>query len=247
MRKKITPISMAALTLILFSCSCDKTAEDPMPGIEYVDAFPIDFLSTEERLAELNLETEEFFELSTEFIKETTETIKEIIETTEETTETVKETTTVEIIETETSELVIETTSIIETELIVETTFIETAEYIQEELTTEYIQEEPTYIQETKINMIYVGSYRVTFYCSCEQCCGKWAGGGTASGVWPTANHTCACGDSIPFGTILYVEGLGYYVCEDRGVPDNCIDIYVNNHSEIPSWGMAYLATYIVS
>ena len=91
---------------------------------------------------------------------------------------------------------------------------------------------------------ILLGSYRVTFYCSCSSCCGQWAGSPTASGSYPTANYTCACGDNIPFGTTLYVEGLGTYVCEDRGVSNECIDIYVNDHSEIPSWGMDYLNVY---
>lgn len=92
----------------------------------------------------------------------------------------------------------------------------------------------------------YLGDYRVTFYCSCSSCCGEWAGGPTASGVMPSANHTAACGDQIPFGTVLYVQGLGYYVCEDRGVGNGCIDIYVSGHDEIPSWGLDYLPTYKV-
>ena len=95
-----------------------------------------------------------------------------------------------------------------------------------------------------KGDKLYLGSYQVTFYCSCSSCCGQWAGGPTASGVYPKASHTCACGDDIPFGTKIYIEGLGTYVCEDRGVPNGWIDIYVNDHSEIPSWGLAYLQTY---
>lgn len=91
---------------------------------------------------------------------------------------------------------------------------------------------------------IYLGNYRITFYCSCASCCGQWAGGPTASGVYPTACYTCACGDEISFGTELYIEGLGVYVCEDRGVSNGCVDIYVNDHSEIPSWGLDYLDVY---
>ena len=93
---------------------------------------------------------------------------------------------------------------------------------------------------------VYLGDYRVTFYCGGACCCGQWAGSPTASGAWPQANYTCACGSDIPFGTTLYVEGLGEYVCEDRGVGSGCIDIFVNSHSEIPSWGLAYIPTYEV-
>ena len=102
------------------------------------------------------------------------------------------------------------------------------------------------FIYQQKEQKIYLGDYRVTFYCSCSSCCGQWTGGPTASGVMPTANHTAACGEQIPFGTVLYVQGLGYYTCEDRGVGNECIDIYVNDHSEIPSWGLDYIATYRV-
>lgn len=90
----------------------------------------------------------------------------------------------------------------------------------------------------------YLGDYRITFYCGGPCCCGEWAGSPTASGTTPKAKHTCACGNDIPYGTVLYVQGLGYYVCEDRGVGSGCLDIYVDNHSDIPSWGLAYIATY---
>lgn len=94
--------------------------------------------------------------------------------------------------------------------------------------------------------MTYLGDYRITFYCSCSACCGGWAGSPTASGVYPTSQHTCACGSDIPFGTTLYVDGLGAYVCEDRGVGSGCLDVYVDSHGDIPEWGMAYMPTYIV-
>lgn len=94
----------------------------------------------------------------------------------------------------------------------------------------------------------YVGEWAITFYCKCEQCCGVWSQyPGCASGVIPTPWYTCACGPSVPFGTTFYVEGLGYFVCEDRGVPDGWMDIFVNNHDEIPAWGLANVSTYIVN
>ena len=105
-----------------------------------------------------------------------------------------------------------------------------------------------TYVAPTPPPLTHLGAFRITFYCLCAQCCGQWYGHGiTASGAAPAPWYTCACGDSIPFGTVLYVQGLGIFVCQDRGVPEGCIDIFVSNHAEIPSWGMAYLNTYIVN
>ena len=95
-----------------------------------------------------------------------------------------------------------------------------------------------------KLDKIYIGQYRVTFYCGCSSCCGQWSDGLTASGVPPTVSRTCACSEEIPFGTKIYIDGLGTYRCQDRGVSSKCIDIYVDNHSDIPSWGLAYLDAY---
>lgn len=106
---------------------------------------------------------------------------------------------------------------------------------------------ETTIAETTLPQMTYLGNYRITFYCPGACCCGKWAGGHCESGVYPTTNHTIACGPDIPFGTVIYVEGMGTYVCEDRGVPSGCIDIFVNTHAEIPSWGLAYFDCYIVN
>ena len=94
-------------------------------------------------------------------------------------------------------------------------------------------------------NLIYQGEFLVTFYDDCEACCVR-AGATTASGVYPTAGHTIAV-DGYEFGTVLYIEGFGYYVVEDRGVPYGMIDIYVNDHSEIPSYGITTASVYLVS
>ena len=94
-------------------------------------------------------------------------------------------------------------------------------------------------------NLIYQGEFTVTFYDDCEACCGR-AGATTASGVYPTAGHTIAA-DGYEFGTVLYIEGFGYYVVEDRGVPYGMIDIFVNDHSEIPSYGITTASVYLVN
>lgn len=76
-----------------------------------------------------------------------------------------------------------------------------------------------------------IGTMYITGYDNCVQCCGKWAGDPTASGVMPTVNHTVAMSD-YPFGTKFYIEGLGYYTVEDRGVGRGTVDVFCNNHSE---------------
>lgn len=149
-----------------------------------------------------------------------------------------------EIITFETAETVNSQTETIEETT--ETTQIETTTTAVE-TTTVIVETAPPETTTAAPQLIYLGQYRITFYCPGSCCCGKWAGGATASGVMPQANHTIACGEDIPFGTVMHIEGLGTYVCEDRGVPSGCIDIFVSTHEEIPDWGEAYINTYIVA
>jgi 3D (Asp-Asp-Asp) domain-containing protein len=94
--------------------------------------------------------------------------------------------------------------------------------------------------------LTYLGEYTVTFYCQCEACCGRWAwSNSTASGAVPQAGRTVAAGESLPFGSIIYIDGFGEYCVQDRGVPDGWIDIYVNSHDEIPSYGMTTASVYL--
>lgn len=72
----------------------------------------------------------------------------------------------------------------------------------------------------------FYGRCYVTGYCTGACCCGKWAGTPTASGLPATAWKTVAMYD-IPFGTRIYIDGLGEFVVEDRGVGAGKVDICV--------------------
>ena len=51
-----------------------------------------------------------------------------------------------------------------------------------------------------KINIAEsLGQVVTSGYCNCRICCGVWSGGPTASGAYPTANHTIAVDASNPF------------------------------------------------
>lgn len=73
---------------------------------------------------------------------------------------------------------------------------------------------EETAEEQTEPVMEYVGDYRVTAYAFYE-------GGGenyyTAGGYEPIPYWTCATGDEFPFGTILFIEGIGEVQVQDRG------------------------------
>lgn len=93
--------------------------------------------------------------------------------------------------------------------------------------------------------LTYVGNWTISFYCPCSLCCGEWATGCTASGVAATEWHTVAT-DMFPFGTQLYVDGLGYFVVEDLGVSGEWLDVFVTDHQEALNLGLQYRDVYIV-
>lgn len=81
-------------------------------------------------------------------------------------------------------------------------------------------------------------TFEVTGYCACAECCGK-TDGITASGVKATAGRTIAGPPSMPFGTEVYIEGLGHRVVDDRGgaIKEGKIDVYFDTHAEALAWG----------
>lgn len=97
-------------------------------------------------------------------------------------------------------------------------------------------------------DLTYLGEFRITFYDLCPECTGPWYGmNTTASGRDPVAWYTVAAGPSLPFGTLIYIEGFGTFEVMDRGVADGQLDILVNNHSEIPSYGMTTASVYLIN
>ena len=94
------------------------------------------------------------------------------------------------------------------------------------------IVEEPETVEEPEPEpeREYLGRFRITGYCTCSKCCGK-SDGVTASGTTATVGRTCAAGKTFPFGTKLYIEGLGERVVEDRGgFSGNTIDVLCEDH-----------------
>lgn len=92
---------------------------------------------------------------------------------------------------------------------------------------------------------VYLGKFKLTAYCPCSKCCGKWANGITASGTTASAGRTVAM-SGVPFGTKLLINGHVYTV-EDRGTPYGHVDIYFNSHSEALSFGRQYADVYQVN
>lgn len=92
------------------------------------------------------------------------------------------------------------------------------------------------------------GRFKVTAYCNCTKCCGKWAGGPTASGVMPQQGRTIAVDPKvIPLGAKVVIDGHTY-TAEDTGsaIKGNKIDLYFNDHSQAMSWGVQYKNVQVI-
>jgi len=88
----------------------------------------------------------------------------------------------------------------------------------------------------------------VTAYCGCKICCGPAAPAPTASGVWPKEGITVAAPRSIPFGTVVEIEGVGRRIVQDRTAKrfDGRWDIYFDSHQEAKRFGKKKLKIWII-
>jgi 3D (Asp-Asp-Asp) domain-containing protein len=70
----------------------------------------------------------------------------------------------------------------------------------------------------------------------------------TASGIKVAPKRTIACAPEFPFGTKIEIEGMGTYVCEDRGgaIKGNKIDIYMETKTEAFAFGRQNLNAKVV-
>ena len=81
---------------------------------------------------------------------------------------------------------------------------------LQYHLETEAVNETVTETMTVRVGES-LGQVVTSGYCNCPICCGIWSGGPTASGVYPTANHTLAVDASDPFvpiGTKVVMNGV---------------------------------------
>lgn len=93
----------------------------------------------------------------------------------------------------------------------------------------------------------YIGKYKITYYCACKQCCGK-TNGITASGAKVQEGVTVAADTSkLPFGTNIYISGIGWRTVQDRGgaIKGNRLDIYISSHNDPMPYNVQNLDVWV--
>lgn len=104
---------------------------------------------------------------------------------------------------------------------------------------------------------VSLGKFKLTAYCPCEKCCGKWALNRptdenglvviTASGERAVQGVTVAAdSELLAFGTALKINGNDYSV-QDRGsaIKKKHLDVYFESHEEALNFGVQYKTVYM--
>ena len=105
--------------------------------------------------------------------------------------------------------------------------------------------------------VIDLGEYKITAYCPCAICCGKWAENrpnGIVVGAYGTElEQGVSVAAPFPSGTKLYIEGTGEYIVHDKLAEwvleenDNrLVDIYFTSHEDAAAWGNPQKNVYLV-
>lgn len=112
---------------------------------------------------------------------------------------------------------------------------------------TEKPKKEEAKKESSDSNLVSLGRFKLTSYCSCSRCCGK-SDGITATGTKAKQGRTIAVDPSvIPYGTKVIINGHTY-VAEDCGgaIDGNRIDIFFNSHKDALKFGVQYATVYKV-
>ena len=104
----------------------------------------------------------------------------------------------------------------------------------------EVIEPEEIAEESPEAELEYLGTFEMTAY--------EWTGNPCANGNYPEVGYTVAC-NSLPLGTTVYIEGVGYRVVEDRGAEwhgSNWMDLYLGDVDSCYEWGVRSVDVYIV-
>ena len=127
--------------------------------------------------------------------------------------------------------------------------------YVETRGETIYLESEPETITVELVPsddfMNYIGDYVVTAYCPCEICTGPYSKNrpkvnnrvvvNTSTGSFAEEGVTVAVDPKvIPYGTKIYIEGVGVRIAQDCGgsIKGNRLDVYYLKHDEALKSGL---------
>ena len=122
----------------------------------------------------------------------------------------------------------------------------ETPEVVEEKIVVTQATPEVEEPEEVKtIDFVDLGEYTITAYCGCEICCGEWSSVPVIGAGGVELVEGVHCASPLPLGTIVEIEGLGFYEVQDRTANwiaekynGKIIDIYFENHADAKDFKM---------
>ena len=90
----------------------------------------------------------------------------------------------------------------------------------------------------------YIGECTVTSYCPCEECCGQWADGLTATGIPAVPGVAAVDPEVIPLGSVVIIGGQRY-LAADTGVTGLWVDVCAAEHQEAEEFGVRTMAVWV--
>lgn len=107
--------------------------------------------------------------------------------------------------------------------------------------------------EETKEEYVSLGEFKLTAYCPCEKCCGKWANNRPngivygAIGEELKESYSIAVDpDVIPYRTEVIINGKTYKAQDCGGaIKGNRIDVYFEDHNDALEFGIQYEEVFV--
>lgn len=100
---------------------------------------------------------------------------------------------------------------------------------------------------------VSLGEFKLTAYCSCAKCCGKWAYNRPNGIVYGAIGEELKEGYSIavdpeviPYGTEVIINGKTYKAQDCGGaIKGNRIDVYFEDHNDALEFGIQYSEVFV--
>ena len=104
------------------------------------------------------------------------------------------------------------------------------------------------------VQPISLGEFKLTAYCPCEKCCGKWANNRPNGVTYGSIGEELKGGYSIavdpkviPYRTEVIINGHTYKAQDCGGlIKGNRIDIFFENHQSALDFGVQYAEVFVI-
>lgn len=138
-----------------------------------------------------------------------------------------------------------------------ESDFNEAVGDVTEEKNSVAESEEDMVVSEIKKESL--GEFKLTAYCSCEKCCGKWALNrpkdengkdivyGSTGAILVAGTSIAVDPSVIPYGSQVEINGHTYIAHDTGGaIKGNRIDVYFDNHQDALNFGVQYADVFLI-